>query len=153
MDPQKEQVVETSIKLGNYLTIENGSTIYQNSELNGNRGIIGMNGYDDETLFKVNAITYIDENGIETTFNVVQKSEQAKKLVEEHHKKYIENNTNIKVKNFHITPCDELGVPITKNQNDIDLGGWTNTDKSKIQNIDNNKVFMDAYQSLGGKKI
>lgn len=149
-DDNKE---EQKITLGNYLSVNEGSRIYENAELNGKQGIIGMNGYNSDTLFKVNAITYIDENGIEISFNLVQKDDKSKLQIEEQHKKYIENNKNLIVKNFHITPCDELGVPLSKNQNDIDLGGWTNTDKAGIQNIDNNKVFMNTYQSLGGKMI
>jgi len=150
---EQREVVNSNIKLGDYLTIENGSTIYEKPELSGNHGIIGRNEYNDQTLFKINAITYVDENGIETTFNTVQKTEQAKKLIEEKHKQYIENNSNITVKNFHVTPCNELGIPDSKNEKDMDLGGWTNEDNSKIKNVDISQVVMNAYDSLGGRVL
>ncbi len=149
--PENEIKSETNIKLGDYLTIENGSTIYGTPELNGKHGTIGTNGYDNATLFKINAITYVDENNVETTFNVVQKNDQAKKIVEERHNKYIENNPNVKVKNFHVTPCDELGIPVNYNANSVDLGGWTNADNAKIQNVDAGQVLENSYELLGGK--
>lgn len=147
IEDQKEE--KTTLELGNYITIDNGSVIYETPTLNGNHGVIGQNGYNDETLFKVNAVTYLDNNNNEVSFNLVQKSEQSKKLTMEKYKKFIEQNPNAKIKNFHVTPCDELGMPVHGNE----LGGWTNSEKSKFENIDTNQITMDAYQNLGGKVI
>ena len=146
-----EENVTDTIRLGNYVTVQNGSTLYQTPNLDGSRGIVGQNGYDSETLFKVNAVIYVDEDNNEKSFNLVQKDEQSKKQIEEEHKKYIESHDNIKVKSYHITPCDELGLPVDKNQKDIDLGGWTNNDNTKFENVELKSVVMDAYKSLGGK--
>lgn len=153
IEQQKEIEQKENIQLGDYLTIENGSTIYQTPELNGSHGIIGTNGYDDSTLFKINAVTYVDENNNEVSFNTVQKDEQSKKLIEEEHKKYIENHPDLKIKKFHITPCDNLGIPIAQNQSEIDLGGWTDTNNSNIKNVEMKDVVINAYEFLGGRAL
>jgi len=145
-----EQKEECSLKLDDYVTLKNGTNIYQTSTLTGNRGIIGTNEYNKDTVFKINAITYVDENNIETMFNLVEKSEHEKKVIKEQHQKYIENNTNIKVKNFHITPCNEFGIPISDNES-IDLGGWSEFNKFNVQKFNNKNIIMDTYKKLGGK--
>ena len=147
--------IETSInenqevKLGSYVNIDNGSIIYEKPNLDGNSGLIGTNGYDSNTLFKVNAITYVDENNNEITFNTVQQDDQNKNKIEEEHKKYLENNPNLEVKNFHITPCDELGNPMSDNE----LGGWTNSYNAKIKKVDMQKVLVNSNNSLEGKVL
>ena len=147
--------IETSInenqevKLGSYINVDNGSIIYERPSLDGNSGLIGTNGYDSNTLFKVNAITYIDENNNEITFNTVQQNEQNKNRIEEEHKKYLDNNLDLEVKNFHITPCDELGNPISDNE----LGGWTNNNNAKIKNVDMQKISANSSNSLERKVL
>ncbi|MBE6152997.1 MAG: hypothetical protein E7166_02045 [Firmicutes bacterium] len=144
---------QENIKLGDYITIDNGSAIYKTSELKGIYGEIGKNGYNSDSLFMINAITYVDENNVETSFNLVGKTDHSKKMIQEQHKKFIEDNKNIKVKNFHITPCDELGIPVSNSSTNMELGGWTNSSNSSVKKVETSTVLTNTYQNLGGKTL
>ena len=114
---------EEKIGLGTYVKISNGSTIHERSDFTGKSGIIGTNGYDDDTLFKVNAITLKDGDKT-VSYNLVQKGKAKQAEVIKESKEYMKQHPNSVVTATHITPCDDLGIPYEPNPKEAGFGGW-----------------------------
>ena len=137
------------LNLGGYVKLKEGSKIYESSELSGKVGLIGMNGYDSEQLFKINAITCIDSNNKITLFSLIQKDENSKKQIMEQYKNYVKEN-DITILNIHITPCNEYGIEDDK---EMDLGGWTNNEKSGISTVSIETILNNTQKALQSKKV
>jgi len=140
-----EEIKKTNenFSLNDYVNLENGSKIFDSPTFDGKSGEIGTNGYDGNTLFKVNAVSYVDENNNVTSFNLVGQNEETRKNIQNSQIEFIKNNPNAVVHSIHVTPCNSTGEPELANE----LGGWTNTTKSQINKIDLNNINQ---QDLGG---
>lgn len=138
---------ETSnVSLSDYVNLENGSKIFDSPTFDGKSGEIGSNGYDDSTVFKINAVAYVDQNNHVTLFNLVGKNDESKKKIQSAHDEYLRNNPNAVINAFHITPYSDTETNVSDNE----LGGWTNVSFSKISKAEINKT---QQQNLGGIAI
>ena len=144
-----KEEVNNNISLNSFVKLDEGSKMYETSKLEGKVGIIGMNGYNSDQLFKINAITYINSNNEITSFNLVQKDNDSKNKIIEQHKEYIKNNPNAIVLNFHIVPCDNYGID---DPSDMELGGWTNNEKSAINKISTETILQNAQNALQNRR-
>ena len=133
---------ENEIKLNDYIKLENGSKIFETSNFDGKSGEIGKNGYDNDTLFKINAISYTDDNNKTVIFNLVEQNNK-KQEVQASHDEYIKNNPNAVMSAIHVTPCNNDGTPELEQE----LGGWTNTSNAQINKVELNNI---EQQNLGG---
>jgi len=140
---QEEVEKSEKITLNDYVNLENGSKIFDSPTFDGKSGVIGTNGYDGNTLFKVNAVSYIDESNSITSFNLVGREEEARKSIQNSQIEFIKNNPNAVVHSIHVTPCNSTGEPELDNE----LGGWTNTTNSQINKANLNNINQ---QNLGG---
>ena len=136
----------SNISLDDYVNLENGSKIFDSPTFDGKSGEIGTNGYDNNTLFKVNAVSYVDENNNVTLFNLVGQNEESRKNIQTAHEEFVKNNPNAVVNAVHITPYSDTETKVADNE----LGGWTKTSTAKISKVDLNKTNQ---QNLGGMTI
>ena len=122
--------------------LNSNKKIFETSNFDGKSGEIGQNGYDNDTLFKINAISYTDDNNKTVIFNLVEQNNK-KQEVQASHDEYIKNNPNAVMSAIHVTPCNNDGTPELEQE----LGGWTNTSNAQINKVELNNI---EQQNLGG---